>query len=217
MRLFFCRQNNSPASSSAHFVAAPGCPCSAESFGTLTYWPSTTSSAASACDSCQAADRVAGLRGPQVTELKALLELGAPAVDRSAIRDLFTYRHIPAPKTIYSEIRKLPPAHTLVWQDGRLEIERYWTPDVTSEISDPHEAEEGLDAVLRTVMPEHLMSDVPVGVFLSGGLDSSVVAALLHDAGKPQTRATSDKTGDYTFFGQLKENTNVYVRLRYSF
>jgi asparagine synthase (glutamine-hydrolysing) len=122
------------------------------------------------------------VRGRQLafaSELKALLELGAPEVDRSAIRDLFTYRHIPTPKTIYSEIRKLPPAHTLVWQDGRIEIERYWTPDVTSEISDPREAEEGLDAVLRTVMPEHLMSDVPVGVFLSGGLDSAAVTAYL--------------------------------------
>ncbi len=113
------------------------------------------------------------------SELKALVELGPPAIDRTAIRDLFTYRHIPAPKTVYSGIRKLPPAHTLVWCDGRLEIERYWRPEVTSQISDPREAEEGLDAVLRTVMPEHLMSDVPVGVFLSGGLDSAAVTAYL--------------------------------------
>jgi len=118
------------------------------------------------------------------SELKALLELGTPAVDRSAIRDLFSYRHIPTPKTIFSEICKLPPAHTLVWQDGRVEIERYWTPEVTSEISDPREAEEGLDTVLQTVMPEHLMSDVPVGVFLSGGLDSAAVTAYLD---KPRT------------------------------
>jgi asparagine synthase (glutamine-hydrolysing) len=118
------------------------------------------------------------------SELKALLVLGTPGIDRTAIRDLFSYRHIPAPKTIYSAIHKLPPAHTLVWQDGRLEIERYWTPEVSSEISDPREAEEGLDAVLRTVMPEHLMSDVPVGVFLSGGLDSAAVTAYLD---KPRT------------------------------
>jgi asparagine synthase (glutamine-hydrolysing) len=118
------------------------------------------------------------------SELKALLELDTPSLDRSAIRDLFTYRHIPTPKTIYRDIRKLPPAHTLVWQDGRIEIERYWTPDVTSEINDPREAEEGLDTVLKTVMPEHLMSDVPVGVFLSGGLDSAAVTAYLP---KPRT------------------------------
>lgn len=127
------------------------------------------------------------VRGRQLafaSELKALLELGNPVVDRSAIRDLFTYRHIPTPKTIYAEIRKLPPGHTLIWQDGRVEIERYWTPDVTSEISDPRESEEGLDTVLRTVMPEHLMSDVPVGVFLSGGLDSAAVTAYLE---KPRT------------------------------
>ncbi len=113
------------------------------------------------------------------SEIKALMELGTPAIDRTAIRDLFTYRHIPAPKTVYEGIRKLPPAHTLVWQDGRVEIERYWKPEVSSKITDPREAEEGLDAVLKTVMPEHLMSDVPVGVFLSGGLDSAAVTAYL--------------------------------------
>jgi asparagine synthase (glutamine-hydrolysing) len=111
------------------------------------------------------------------SELKALLELGTPPVDRSAIRDLFTYRHIPAPKTAYQGIRKLPPAHTLVWQDGRFETRCYWHPEISSVISDPDEALEGLDAVLRTAIPEHLMSDVPVGVFLSGGLDSATVTA----------------------------------------
>ena len=113
------------------------------------------------------------------SELKALLELGAPAVDRSAIRDLFTYRHIPSPKTVYSGICKLPPAHTLTWQDGRVEIEEYWRPAVSSEIRDRREAEEGLDAVLRTAVPDHLMADVPVGVFLSGGLDSATVTSLV--------------------------------------
>jgi asparagine synthase (glutamine-hydrolysing) len=117
------------------------------------------------------------------SEIKALLEIGVPAIDRTAIRDLFTYRHIPAPKTAYSEIRKLPPAHTLVWQDGRLETDCYWDPEISSEISNPREAEEGLDAVLRTAIPEHLMSDVPVGVFLSGGLDSATVTAHV-----PETR-----------------------------
>jgi len=113
------------------------------------------------------------------SELKALLELGTPSIDRTAIRDLFTYRHIPAPKTVYSGIRKLPPGHTLVCQDGRVEIGCYWRPEVSSEISDPREAEEGLDAVLRVAVPEHLMSDVPVGVFLSGGLDSATVTSLV--------------------------------------
>jgi asparagine synthase (glutamine-hydrolysing) len=126
------------------------------------------------------------------SELKALVELGTPAIDRTAIRDLFTYRHIPAPKTVYSGIRKLPPAHTLVWCDGRLEIERYWRPEVTAQISDPREAEEGLDAVLRTVMPEHLISDVPVGVFLSGGLDSAAVTAYLEAPGPLPSGSTSN-------------------------
>jgi asparagine synthase (glutamine-hydrolysing) len=117
------------------------------------------------------------------SELKALLELESPAVDRSAIRDLFTYRHIPAPKTAYRGINKLEPAHTLVWQDGKIETACYWEPDVSSEIGDPREAEEALGGVLATAIPEHLMSDVPVGVFLSGGLDSATVTAHV-----PETR-----------------------------
>ena len=113
------------------------------------------------------------------SEIKALLELGIPAIDRTAIRDLFSYRHIPVPKTVYSGIRKLPPAHTLVWQDGRVEIECYWRPEISSEISDPREAEKELDAVLGIAIPEHEMADVPVGIFLSGGLDSATVTSFV--------------------------------------
>jgi asparagine synthase (glutamine-hydrolysing) len=113
------------------------------------------------------------------SELKALLTLGAPAVDRGAIRDLFTYGYIPTPKSAYRGIAKLPPAHTLVWRDGRVEIARYWTPRSSSDITDPQQAAEGLDALLRTVVPEHQMSDVPTGVFLSGGIDSATLVSFL--------------------------------------
>jgi asparagine synthase (glutamine-hydrolysing) len=113
------------------------------------------------------------------SELKGLLALGPSAIDHNALRDYFTYKFIPSPKTAYSGIAKLPPAHTLVWEDGRIEIERYWQPVSSTEISDPREAELRLDELFKVVIPEHEMSDVPTGVFLSGGIDSATVVSFL--------------------------------------
>ncbi len=113
------------------------------------------------------------------SELKSLLELGRPALEPHAISDFLTYRYIPTPKTIYSGIHKLPPAHTLILENGRLEIERYWTPDATATVHDMGEALEGLDHLLGEVVPDHVVADVPVGVFLSGGIDSATTTFFL--------------------------------------
>jgi asparagine synthase (glutamine-hydrolysing) len=113
------------------------------------------------------------------SEIKALLELGQPAVDPTAIRDVLTYGWVPTPKSAFSGIHKLPPGHAMTWQDGRLSIERYWQPDPRTEITDMAEACERLDALLGDVVPDHTLSDVPVGVFLSGGIDSTTVTAYL--------------------------------------
>jgi asparagine synthase (glutamine-hydrolysing) len=113
------------------------------------------------------------------SELKALLLLGAPQIDESAVRDFLFHGYIPAPKTIYRGIHKLPAAHILKWRAGKLEIERYWHPstDIVARSSEDTQSE--LDALLRTVVPQHTVSDVPVGVFLSGGIDSAVTAFYL--------------------------------------
>src|SRR5271155_1036876 len=63
------------------------------------------------------------------SELKALLLLGKPDIDQSAVRDFLFHGYIPAPKSIYRGIAKLPAGHTLTWQAGRINIERYWNPD----------------------------------------------------------------------------------------
>jgi len=62
------------------------------------------------------------------SELKALLVLGRPEIDHSAVRDYLFHGYIPAPKTIYQGIAKLPAGHTLTWAEGRISIERYWNP-----------------------------------------------------------------------------------------
>ena len=118
------------------------------------------------------------------SELKALLVLGTPAIDRSAVRDFLFHGYIPAPKTIYQGIAKLPAGHSLSWQDGELKVERYWEPSLEIRLRDRATSLEGLDALLRTVVPEHTLSDVPVGVFLSGGIDSALTAYYL---GAPRT------------------------------
>ena len=115
------------------------------------------------------------------SEIKALLELGRPEVDPTALRDYFTYKCAPAPKTIYSGISQLPPAHRLLWRgDGSLAVTRYWSP---SPEADHHRRRRGRRAPRRAALRggarAHGLADVPVGVFLSGGIDSSTLVAYL--------------------------------------
>jgi asparagine synthase (glutamine-hydrolysing) len=118
------------------------------------------------------------------SELKAVLAAGRPPVDLSALRDYFTYSYVPAPKTAYSGIAKLPAAHTLQWQDGRLELARYWQPSADIRFRDAHVAGQALDELLGRVVTAHTLADVPVGVFLSGGIDS---ATLTYYLSRPKT------------------------------
>jgi asparagine synthase (glutamine-hydrolysing) len=113
------------------------------------------------------------------SELKALLALGRPDVDRTAVRDFLFHGYVPAPKSIYAGISKLPAGHTLTWQDGRVRIERYWTPSADIKVRSPEDTLAELDELLRGVVPAHTLSDVPVGVFLSGGIDSALTAYYL--------------------------------------
>ena len=113
------------------------------------------------------------------SELKALLVLGQPQIDQSAVRDFLFHGYIPAPKTIYGGIHKLPAGHWLTWQEGRIRIERYWRPSPAIVARSAGETVEELDGLLREVVPAHTLSDVPVGVFLSGGIDSAVTAYYL--------------------------------------
>src|ERR1700722_7565950 len=113
------------------------------------------------------------------SELKALLVLGQPEIDHSAVRDFLFHGYVPAPKTIYRGIAKLPAGHTLTWQAGRIGIERYWEPSTRIIARSSADTLSELDALLHDVVPAHTLSDVPVGVFLSGGIDSALTAYYL--------------------------------------
>lgn len=117
------------------------------------------------------------------SELKALLE--DPDVPREwrpeALDAYLTLLYVPAPATIYRAIDKLPPAHVLIAENGSVRTARYWDLTFTGGTRPRHESEylEELDALLRESIALRQISDVPLGAFLSGGIDSSAVAAYM--------------------------------------
>lgn len=116
------------------------------------------------------------------SELQAVLEhpeVGAE-IDPLAVDAYFAYGYIPAPLTIYKSVRKLPPAHYLVWENGEIRLHRYWQLDFTHKRSESEdELAEELRERLKETVKLHMVSDVPLGAFLSGGMDSSSIVALM--------------------------------------
>jgi asparagine synthase (glutamine-hydrolysing) len=131
------------------------------------------------------------------SELKALeawLGSDLPPVDGTAILDFLAYHYIPAPKSLYRDIAKLPPGSHLTFDmsSGNVEVRRYWhLPADLRHGSDDEFAEE-LRSRMQTSVAAHMISDVPLGYFLSGGIDSAVV---LSHAVKVNPRATAFSIG----------------------
>lgn len=116
------------------------------------------------------------------SEIKAILAVRkqTPELDRIAMHDYLSLRFVMPPRTFFKDINKLPPAHTLVYQNGQLSLHRYWHLSFADKLTLP-EAEilEMVGEQLKRTVKSHLVSDVPVGAFLSGGLDSSLLVAIL--------------------------------------
>ncbi len=126
------------------------------------------------------------------SELKSLRQVGGVdfELDLQSIDEYFTYQYVPYPRTIYRGVAKLPPGHLAVYRDDRLEVRRYWNPDFGAEYSGTEaSATEQLRELLDCSVAMRLQSDVPLGAFLSGGVDSSLVTALVcrHSADKVKT------------------------------
>jgi len=119
------------------------------------------------------------------SEMKAILaDSSFPRdIDAEAMASYFTLSYIPAPWTIYGRIRKLLPGHTLTWKSGDIKSRKYWdvhfVPDSGKSEDDFVREYMG---ILRESIGIRLMSDVPLGAFLSGGIDSSTVVALMGSA-----------------------------------
>ncbi|GAB6052614.1 asparagine synthase (glutamine-hydrolyzing) [Magnetospira thiophila] len=102
------------------------------------------------------------------------------AVDRDALSEYLACLYVPAPRTIHRGIRKLPPGHLLTWKNGHTAITPYWVPNFDGHRHPSFdEAVEEILPLVRQAVVDRLVSDVPVGCFLSGGIDSSVIAALM--------------------------------------
>jgi asparagine synthase (glutamine-hydrolysing) len=116
------------------------------------------------------------------SEIKALLEV--PGLERrldlEALHHYLSYKHVPHPLSIFDRIRQLPPASRLVFSPGKDPVvERYWSPSFAAHGTvDEDEAVDRLLDLLRAGVRRRLMGDVPVGFFLSGGIDSSLSTAL---------------------------------------
>jgi len=101
-------------------------------------------------------------------------------INPEAIHYYLSYMCVPAPLTAYRAIKKLEPGHWLRFRNGDVKIERYWLPDFSKKTSiDEVEAGERAIEILRDAVRVRLMSEVPLGAFLSGGIDSSAVVALM--------------------------------------
>ncbi len=131
------------------------------------------------------------------SEIAAVLTLRGerPAIDGRAIDDYLTYLYVPPPRTGIVGVKELPPAHVLRWRPGHgAVIERYWS--VPSHTARENAREERVREILEDSVRAHLVSDAPVGVFLSGGLDSSSIVALAAGRYPGRLRTFSVTFGD---------------------
>jgi asparagine synthase (glutamine-hydrolysing) len=116
------------------------------------------------------------------SELKSLLE--APELSRDldldALDHYLSFLYTPRDRSIFTSVRKLPPGHLLTWQNGKVRVERYYQlPAGETYSGSEADAVGDLRAVLCDAVRSHLISDVPLGAFLSGGIDSSLVVGLM--------------------------------------
>jgi asparagine synthase (glutamine-hydrolysing) len=121
--------------------------------------------------------------GPQLrfaSERKALADSGeVRAIDPDALRRYLSFQYVPAPATLVPPARALPPGHVLIARPGgRVDVFRYWRPEFRPARSPSSASPEKILTALRDSVAVHLRSDVPVGAFLSGGVDSATLCAL---------------------------------------
>lgn len=128
------------------------------------------------------------------SEIKSLLL--APGLRREldpiGISQYFTYGYIPAPRTAFAGIQKLPAGHTLSFEDDRIHLHQYWQLDFTPRCTDDDEtAAQRVRELLQEAVRMRLISEVPLGAFLSGGIDSSTVVALMSQVATERVKTFS--------------------------
>lgn len=132
------------------------------------------------------------------SEIKAVLASGliTPEVNNEALYHFLQYGYVSAYQSIYSNIHTLPPAHSLVVKNGEISIERYYSipkNDINISLS---EAKEEFTSLLKNAVGKQLIADVEVGSFLSGGLDSSTIVAMVNEFKNQQTTISFGYSGE---------------------
>ncbi len=138
------------------------------------------------------------------SEIKALLPAipGGARVDEASIKEYLAYRSVPAPYTLFEGVRKLEPGHRLIVEDGgTMRIEPWWTlPTAAAGDRSPQESVEAVEQALRQAVSRRMVADVPVGAYLSGGVDSSLIVSMMTElSGGGRVETFSAGFGDPRF------------------
>jgi asparagine synthase (glutamine-hydrolysing) len=141
------------------------------------------------------------------SEVKAIFASGdvAPAPDPVGLDEVFTFWSARAPRTAFAGVSQLPPGCFAVWRDGQLTVQRYWSPEYEQGAIEPADAIEQIDDILNSSVALRMRADVPVGAYLSGGLDSTVTSALAAKASPFALRSFSVTFTDPTLDESLHQ------------
>lgn len=145
------------------------------------------------------------------SEIKALIESHAvkPELNYNVLADFSANRYTSGDETLFRGVRRLPPGHTLVWKDGLVEIQKYWDVSFTKHettLSDKQYIEQ-FDQLFRESVRLRLMADVPLGMFLSGGIDSTAIAGVM-------SKLVSDPIKTFSVaFAEREANELEYARM----
>lgn len=146
------------------------------------------------------------------SEIKGILASGLvePILDREAVARYLQRLCVRTDQSIYTNIRALPPAHCLRYRDGRVEVARYWSPPEVESDIDAGEAVEHFRLLLRNAVRRQLVADVPVGAFLSGGLDSSTICLVASELVSNLRSFSFDFEGDHSEVVYARLAANAY-------
>lgn len=146
------------------------------------------------------------------SEIKAILVTGLvePKINNEALYHFLQYGYVSANQSIYSNIFTLPPAHLLTYFNGKIEVERYYSipkNDIQVSLS---EAKEEFTSLLKKAVEKQLVADVEVGSFLSGGLDSSTIVAMVNEFKPKQTTISFGYSGEHSELKFAEEIAQKY-------
>ncbi len=151
------------------------------------------------------------------SEIKAILEHDIPReVNIDAFNIYFHMLYVPAPLTMFAEIKKLEPASYLIYKNNKLEQKKYWQPSDFNNIADKSEAITKIKELMKDSVRLQLISDRPVGVFLSGGIDSTVITGLVSEITNSKIKTFSAnydvKRGKFNIDADLAKRTSEYYK-----